>query len=140
MRPKLTSADAVRRAVVVGKVEVRDAEVERAADGRALGVEQAVVAEVLPEAEREQRQLEAAATAAAVGHRVVARVSGLIGHAHHPAGDNSAFQTSPTPWTPRAIWPELRVLVVDALQMPGAAQVARKGKHFPSETPWTGYP
>ena len=63
---------AVRRAVVVGEVEVRDAEVERAAQDRALALERLVVAEVVPQAERDGGELEAAAPAAAVGHRVVA--------------------------------------------------------------------
>ena len=44
---------AVGRPVVVGQVEMRDAEVERAADDRALRLERAVVAEVVPEAERD---------------------------------------------------------------------------------------
>ena len=49
-----------------------DAEVEGAADDRALVLERLVVAEVVPQAERDGGELEAAAAAAAVGHRVVA--------------------------------------------------------------------
>ena len=41
--------------VVVGEVEVGDAEVERAAQDGALGVERTVVAEVVPEPERDAR-------------------------------------------------------------------------------------
>ena len=50
---------AVRRPVVVREVEVRDAEVERAADDRALRLERPVVAEVVPEPERDRGQLAA---------------------------------------------------------------------------------
>ena len=51
---------------------MRDPEVERAPEDRAARVERAVVAEVLPEAERDRGEQEAAAPAAAVGHRLVA--------------------------------------------------------------------
>ena len=57
IRPKLISARAVRRPVVVGQVEVRDAEVERPAQDRAAGRQRPVVAEVLPQPERDRRQL-----------------------------------------------------------------------------------
>ena len=71
----------VRRPVVVREVEVRDAEVERAAQDRALALDRPVVAEVVPEAERDRRQLEAAASAAAVRHQVVVAVVGSeVGH------------------------------------------------------------
>src|SRR5205814_8722990 len=46
---------AVRRAIVVRQVEMRDAQVEGAADYRAQGLERAVMTEVLPEAERDGR-------------------------------------------------------------------------------------
>ena len=65
---------AVRRPVVVGQVEVGDAQVESAAQDGALALERLVVAEVLPEPERDGRQQQAAASAAAVGHGVVAVV------------------------------------------------------------------
>ena len=57
-----------------------DAEVERAAQDRALAVERAVVAEVVPQPERDGGQLQAAAAAAAVGHPVVAVLGGDVGH------------------------------------------------------------
>ena len=57
---------AVGRPVVVGEVEVRDAEVEGAAHDRAAGLERPVAAEVLPEAERDGRQQQPAAAAAVV--------------------------------------------------------------------------
>ena len=53
MRPKFSSAEPLRRAVVVGQVEVGDAQVERAADDRALPVDRAIVAEVVPQPERD---------------------------------------------------------------------------------------
>ena len=43
---------------------------------RPLGVNQAVAAEVVPEAQGDSGQLDSAAPAAAVGHRVIAGVSG----------------------------------------------------------------
>ena len=70
--PEVALGAAVRRAVVVGEVEVRDAAVERVAQDRALGRDRHVVAEVVPEAERDRRQLQAAATGAAVDRAVVA--------------------------------------------------------------------
>jgi len=61
-----------RRAVVVGEVEMGDAEIEGgAADITHVGA-RAGLAEILPEAERERRELQAAAAAAVVAHRVVA--------------------------------------------------------------------
>src|SRR5690606_14982467 len=77
---------AVRRAVVVREVEVRDAQVERAAQHGALGVERVDVTEVVPEPERDRGQVEAAAPRASVGHRVVAVVGGDVagGERHGP--------------------------------------------------------
>ncbi len=70
--PEVLLGRAVRRAVVVREVEMRDAEVERAADDRTARVEGPVVAEVVPEPERHGRQLQPARAAAVVAHRVVA--------------------------------------------------------------------
>ena len=58
---------AVRRAVVVGQVEVRDPEVERPPQDLALRVDRPVVAEVVPQAERDGRQPQPAPPAPAVG-------------------------------------------------------------------------
>ena len=69
-----------RRAVVVGEVDVGDAEVEGAADDRPLRLERGVVAEVVPQAERDRGELEPGAAGAAVGHRVVAIGGGHVGH------------------------------------------------------------
>ncbi len=69
------------RAVVVGQVEMGDAEIERAADHRPGRVERAVVAEIVPEAQGQGGQLEAAAAASVVGHCLVAVGGGLPGHA-----------------------------------------------------------
>ena len=57
-----------RRAVVVGQVEVRHAEVERPAQHRALDVERLVVPEVVPQAERHGGQLQPAAPGPPVRH------------------------------------------------------------------------
>ena len=70
--PEVLLGRAVRRAVIVREVEVRDPEVERPPDDRTARVERPVVAEVVPEPERHGRQLQPARTAAVVAHRVVA--------------------------------------------------------------------
>ena len=72
--PEVDLRLAVGRAVVVGQVEVRDARVEGATDDLALHPKGLVIAEVLPEAEREGRQQQARASAAAVGHATVVAV------------------------------------------------------------------
>ena len=86
--PEVGLRRAVRRAVVVRLVEVGDAEVEGAADDGALGLERAVVAEVPPEAERQQRQVQPAASAAAVGHALVAVGGRDVGVGHGPTLDS----------------------------------------------------
>ena len=92
---------AVRRAVVVRQVEVRDPKIEGAPQDGALTVERSVGAEVVPQAQGDFREQETAAPTAAIAHRGVAVVSGLVagavGHAqivadrngveaHHPLG------------------------------------------------------
>jgi hypothetical protein len=59
---------AVRRPVVVGKVDVRHTEIESAAQDLLLTVHRHVVSEVLPEAERDCGQQKSTSTGAAVGH------------------------------------------------------------------------
>ena len=71
---------AVRRSVVVREIEVRDAAVERAADHGAAGLEHVRAAEIVPEAERDGRQVEAAPAAAAEGGVPVAGRVWLIRH------------------------------------------------------------
>src|SRR5262249_49091563 len=71
---------AVRRAVVVGQVEVRDAEVEGTPDDGAAEGERTVVAGVVPEPERDRGQLQAAPSATTVGHALVPAVRGRPGH------------------------------------------------------------
>ena len=68
----------VRRPVVVREVEVEDAEVERTARDAAADLVGAVAAEVVPEAERDERELQAAAAAAAVLHVLVAIARGNV--------------------------------------------------------------
>ena len=70
----------VGRPVVVGQVEVGDAEVERAAQDGPARLQRPVAAEVLPQAERDRRELEAAAPTAPVGHRLIAVLGGSPGH------------------------------------------------------------
>src|SRR4029079_6561900 len=78
--PEVLLGRAVGRSVVVGEVEVGDAEVECAPHDGALGLEWEVVAEVVPEAEREHRHLNPAAPRPAVLHLLVAIVCGHVGH------------------------------------------------------------
>ena len=69
-----------RRAVVVGEVEMRDAQVEGMAHQRAASLKVIDIAEVMPKAQRDRGQLQAAAAAAVVAHRRVAGVAWLVGH------------------------------------------------------------
>ncbi|CAK7283187.1 hypothetical protein SGPA1_21162 [Streptomyces misionensis JCM 4497] len=57
-----------RRAVVVGQVEMGDAQVERPAQDGPLGLHRTVGAEVVPQAERQRGELQPAAPGAPVGH------------------------------------------------------------------------
>src|SRR6267378_2570177 len=70
---------AVRRPIVVRQVEVRDPQIEGPADDGALRLDQAIAPEVLPEPERDCRELEPAATGAPVGH---ASVTVLVRRGH----------------------------------------------------------
>ena len=70
----------VGRAVVVGQVEMGDAEVERPPQDGPLGGQRIDVTEVLPEPERHRGQVQPAAADPAVGHVVVAIVGGEIAH------------------------------------------------------------
>ncbi len=67
---------AVRRAVIVREVKMRDAKVKRAAGDGAGVVVGIVRAEIVPEPQRNERQLDAGATAAAV--RIPASRNGLM--------------------------------------------------------------
>src|SRR5689334_7655923 len=69
-----------RRTVVVGEIEVRYAEIEGApADGPGI-VEDRILAEIVPEAQRQQGKIEAASAAAAIMHAVITVRSRLIAH------------------------------------------------------------
>jgi hypothetical protein len=70
-----------RRAVVVGQIEVCDAEIEGAENKCAAVVVEVGVAEIVPEAEGEAGQLKTAASCATIkGGVVVASGRGLISH------------------------------------------------------------
>ncbi len=90
------------RPVVVGQVEVGDAVVERGPGQLAHGLERRVVAEVVPAAQRDGRQLQAAVATAVVGHRVIARGRGRIGGGRfHHGGSPSNIrcrQNGPRVW------------------------------------------
>ena len=76
---KIGLGAAKRRAVVVGQVKVGDAEVKRGAQHLALRLHGCGVAKVVPQAQRDGGQFQAASTAGAVGHGVVAlRVSVVV--------------------------------------------------------------
>ena len=59
---------------------MRDAEVERAQQHRAPVLERVDAAEVVPQAERDRGQLEAALADAVVTHAFVTTVGGSVGH------------------------------------------------------------
>jgi hypothetical protein len=71
----------LRRPVVVRQVEMRDAQVERPPDDRPLRIEPPFVPEVLPEPERDFRQHDPAAPAAAVSDMLVTVSGGEVSHA-----------------------------------------------------------
>ena len=72
---------AVGGPVVVGQVEMGDAQVEGSAHDGPLGVDGPVVAEVLPQPERHGGQEQAAAPTTAIGHGPVAILGGKVaGH------------------------------------------------------------
>ncbi|OPZ10864.1 MAG: hypothetical protein BWZ10_02288 [candidate division BRC1 bacterium ADurb.BinA364] len=71
---------AARRAVSVGQVEVRNAQVEGAQAHPSRFFVGIVVAEVPPESERNARQRQSAAATSFVGHRVVSGIRGQPGH------------------------------------------------------------
>ena len=88
---------AVRRPVVVREVEVRDPAVESAPDDRAARLDRPLVPEVLPQAERDRRQLQSAAPAPPVLHAVVPIGGGLVGHVVAiPRGDGPRRRHRPT--------------------------------------------
>ena len=65
---------------------MRNTEIERPANDRAAPVERTVVTEVVPQAERQSGQVEAAASAPSVVHAVVAIRGGNVGHAYESRG------------------------------------------------------
>ncbi len=71
---------AVGRAVVVRQVEVGDPRGRTRGAGSPAGCRAGLVAEVVPQAERHGRQQQAAASACAVGHLVVAVSGSVVGH------------------------------------------------------------
>ena len=89
--PEVDLGASVRGAVVVGQVEVRDPQVEGATDDRPAGGQRPVVAEVLPQPERDRGQLQAAAPAAPVGDLLVA-IRGRRVERHRAALDRLAHR------------------------------------------------
>src|SRR5258708_37450570 len=69
---------AIRRTIVVGKVKVRDAVVKRITDDLALGRKRPVVAEVVPEAQRDRRQLQSRVPHTAIAEMAIAIGSGSL--------------------------------------------------------------
>src|ERR1044072_5211760 len=88
--PEVLLRGAVRRPVVVSQVEVGDPELKSAPDYRAARFKGKVVAEVVPQAEGEQRQVEPAATGPPIPHAVVAIVCGDVRHGTLPAAASSS--------------------------------------------------
>ncbi len=71
---------AVRRTVIVGQVEVIDAQVEGGAQQGALAIQRRGVAKVVPQTQGQRRQYETAAADAAVRNTVITIGCGLISH------------------------------------------------------------
>ena len=71
---------AIGRPVIIGQVEVIDAQIEGGTQQGALTIQRRGVAKVVPEAQRQRRQHETAATHAAVRNTVIAIGCGLISH------------------------------------------------------------
>src|SRR5208337_26629 len=80
---------AVRRAVVVGEIEMRDAEIEGAAQHGPAVFEIIHSTEVVPKSERNGRQFDAAAAAAAISHGVVTMAVGNV-HDRSPGAPEGA--------------------------------------------------
>src|SRR6202012_703956 len=80
-RAEVALRAAVGRPVVVRQVEVGHAAVEGPAQDRALRLERAAVAEVVPQAQRDGRQVKAGASGAAEGRPLVTVRCGEIAHA-----------------------------------------------------------
>ena len=97
-------------------------------DDRAARVERPVVAEVLPEAERDRRQLEAAAAAAVVAHPLVA-IGGRGVHAapNHTLGDRRLGLVSSPLEQQTAEFRDLRRKIEESI-LPLATSV--DGRHF----------
>jgi hypothetical protein len=69
-----------RRTVIVGEIEMGNAVVEGGLNNRPLGLMRRIVAEIMPQAERDRRQIQTGASAAAVDHLLVAVFGGHIDH------------------------------------------------------------
>ena len=76
----------VGRPVVVGQIEMGDPEVEGPGQHGPDLVRGSGVAEILPQAERDHRKFETAATASAVGHPVIAVCGCAVGHGQNLTG------------------------------------------------------
>jgi hypothetical protein len=85
---------AVARSIVVGQVEMSHAQVERPAHDGVLSLQRSVIAEVVPQTERDRRQLDPAAPAPPVGHRVVTCRCGNVGHRRHAVGSTWSAKRS----------------------------------------------
>src|ERR1039458_10160715 len=69
-----------RRSIIVGQVEMRDAQIERAAHHRPAVFKDVNATKVMPKPERNGGKLETAATAAVVAHALVTGTRGQIFH------------------------------------------------------------
>ena len=78
---KITFSAAIGRAVVVGQVKVGDAQIKGGAQHVALGLQRRGVAKVVPQAQGQSGQFQAALAAAAVGHAALVAVGvGVVVH------------------------------------------------------------
>src|SRR5699024_11233422 len=70
--PEIPLGGAARRSIIVGQVELSDALVERVQNDVALRLHRAVITEVVPSAEGDEREFQAAGAGAAHGHAGIA--------------------------------------------------------------------
>ena len=78
MHAEITLRFPVGRAVIIGQVEMGDAVVESRPEQALLDLERRDVSEIVPQSQRNGGEQNAAAAAAPVGHRVIARLICLV--------------------------------------------------------------
>src|SRR5665647_263210 len=84
MTPEVYLSASVRRTIIVGEIKMGDTKIESSAKNPLLTFDRNVVAEVLPESERNGREQEAAAPDTSVRHLLITRVNCCVAHLFPP--------------------------------------------------------